>query len=495
MTASYDYWKEREEKARNETIQDEDKYIEELEEIYKQMFDEIEKDINDFFVKYAKQEGISIAEAKKRVSKLDMEKYERKAKKYVAEKDFSEQANEEMRIYNLTMKINRLEMLKANIGLELVDGYQDLEDYLGRALNETVRKEIKRQAGILGETVGDNKKYADSIVNASFRNATWSERIWNNQEQLKQELHKTLSRGLIQGRNPREMARDLRKTREASVYDAERLLRTEMSRVRMDAKLRSIVDNGFTEFIFIAEPGSSRTCDVCKSLDKSIFKVSDGQVGINIPPIHPNCRCSIAGHVSDDALEEYFKEIGIELTDRDRKLLGLGEYGPYGKAGIKKPTSSNTGSSVESRKLNFTLNNQLFGDKYFKEKKEFQEKVLKGEVRLNTRIQKQNKHILGTNNYFKELEKAKGRQKDYPSYFKEINSYEVRNIFESYYGHGVMDRKKDGSIREFITVQGLQAYYYNNEKKAYVLTNRFMIKYSKRGVHVVPVAPLEKMED
>ncbi len=58
-------------------------------------------------------------------------------------------------------------------------------------------------------------------------------------------------------------------------------------------------------------------------------------------------------------------------------MLGLGEYGPYGKAGIKKPTSFNIGSIAELRKLNFILNNQLFGDKYSKEKKEFQEKSIK----------------------------------------------------------------------------------------------------------------------
>ena len=57
-----------------------------------------------------KKEGITMAEAKKRADKLDIDAYARKAKKYVAKKDFSDEANEEMRIYNLTMKVNRLEL-------------------------------------------------------------------------------------------------------------------------------------------------------------------------------------------------------------------------------------------------------------------------------------------------------------------------------------------------------------------------------------------------
>ena len=53
-----------------------------------------------------------------------------------AEKDFSDKANEEMRLYNLTMKVNRLELLKAKIGLELVSGFDELEKLLGEKLTK-----------------------------------------------------------------------------------------------------------------------------------------------------------------------------------------------------------------------------------------------------------------------------------------------------------------------------------------------------------------------
>lgn len=323
MTLSYDYWKDREEKARQQTIKDEEERIKEIEEIYKRMFDEIQRDIDSFFAKYAADEGISISEAKKRVSKLDMEEFERKAKEYVKNKDFSDQANEEMKLYNLTMKVNRLEMLKAKIGLELVDGYQEIEDYMGEALTETTMKEIERHAGILGKTVGDNQDYAEDIVDASFHNATWSERIWANQDRLKHDLGKLLTSGLIQGKNPRELARDLQKSMNVSKYDAERLMRTEMCRVQIDASLREIEANGFTQFIFIADSGGSRTCEQCKALDGKTFALKDGKIGVNLPPLHPNCRCSIAGHEDDDDFINWLEEHGVVLTDDDLKAMGL----------------------------------------------------------------------------------------------------------------------------------------------------------------------------
>lgn len=126
---SSDYWSKREAEnlARNQLTEQE--YERRVNEILKYMEDQITKEINGFYSKYAKAEGITMAEAKQRVSQLDIAEYERKAERYVREKNFSAQANEEMRLYNATMKINRLELLKANIGLELVAGYDELDKY------------------------------------------------------------------------------------------------------------------------------------------------------------------------------------------------------------------------------------------------------------------------------------------------------------------------------------------------------------------------------
>ena len=123
---SREYWKHREREQLKHNITEETEYRKSIGEIYDYMMDQIQREINGFYVKYAKKEGITLSESRKRVSKLDIEEYGRKAAKYVKEKDFSDVANEEMRLYNATMKINRLEMLKANIGLELVDGFNEL---------------------------------------------------------------------------------------------------------------------------------------------------------------------------------------------------------------------------------------------------------------------------------------------------------------------------------------------------------------------------------
>ena len=296
------YWAKREEEALRQRITDEKEYDKRIKEIYADMLDACQKEIDSFYGKYASAEGISINEAKKRVSQLDIEAYERKAERYVREKNFSKEANAEMRLYNATMKINRLEMLKANIGLELISGHDELEKFMDEILQGRTEDELKRQAGILGDTIRDNAKAAHSIVNASFHNATFSDRIWMYQDLLKADLAKLLQSGMIQGKNPRVLARELESKFGSSRSDAERLMRTELARVQTEAQRQSFENMGFDEYTFHA---NSNCCDACQALNGKHFKVKDMMPGENAAPIHPGCRCSCSAYEDSDEYEAW----------------------------------------------------------------------------------------------------------------------------------------------------------------------------------------------
>ena len=290
---SLEYWKNREAEQRKHNIQDEAEYQKRIWEIYQNMIDEIEKEINGFYGKYASKEGITMAEAKKRAAKADIEALGRKAARYVKNKDFSAQANEEMRLYNLTMKVNRLELLKAQIGLEMVSGFDELQKYYNEILTERTMSEFERQAGILGKAIQNNAKAAHAIVNASFHNATYSDRIWMYQGMLKNELSSLLQTGLIQGQNPRKLASHLRKRFGVSQSNAERLMITELARVQTEAQKQSFERNGFEEYTFLA---LGTACPICQALNEKHFKVAKMMPGTNAPPMHPRCRCSVASY-------------------------------------------------------------------------------------------------------------------------------------------------------------------------------------------------------
>lgn len=303
-----DYWIKRERDHINKSIKDDKLIAKKLKENYDRALNEITKEIEAFYSRYAAKEGISMNDAIKKVAESDTKAFASKAKQYVKEKNFSDEANEQLRLYNATMKINRLEMLKANIGLELTAMSNEESIITRSALQKNVYDEFERQAGILGETVLDNEKVVHSIVNASFQNATFSQRIWSNHDALKSDLDKLLSRGMIQGKNPRVLARELKKTFGVSLNQAERLMITEMSRVQTGAQEEAFKEYGYEEYEWIAEPTA---CDICKPKDGKVFKVEDMESGNNIVPAHPNCRCSLSAHMSREKWDMKLKARGL----------------------------------------------------------------------------------------------------------------------------------------------------------------------------------------
>lgn len=302
---SKDYWRKREEQHIAQMIKDEKQMKKAITERFQVAIDNINKEIDANWQRFAGKEGISLSEAKKLSMEHDVKAFARKAKQYVKTKDFSKKANDELRLYNVTMRVNRLELLKSQVGLELIALSDDLDKYTAELLTKEGIAEAKRQAGILGETIFDGyKDFVEAVVNGSFHSATFSERIWGNMEAFKAELDKLLVQTVTQGKNPRDMARKLRNLFDSSKYEAERLMRTESARVQTEMQNQSYKKYGIDEYEYIAEPTA---CSICLPLNGKIFKVKDLSPGQNASPMHANCRCSTAPYGDRVEVEKSFK--------------------------------------------------------------------------------------------------------------------------------------------------------------------------------------------
>lgn len=251
---------------------------------------DIEAKIQAFYGRYADREGISMAMAKKRVEQMNVLAFSKKVKELMKLPTLSKEAEELLRLYNARMRINRLELLKAEIGLELLKTYQEEEDRLTQCLNDAYINETKRQAGILGD-VGDVSGRIASAVNAEFYNATYRERIWAGELATRSRIWPAVVNGIIRGASYQDVARDIRRTMDVTTKESMRLARTEMVRVQTQAQYDSIKANGWEWFEFKAY--GSRSCEECKHLDGKRFKVDEFTPGENAPPLHPKCRCRI----------------------------------------------------------------------------------------------------------------------------------------------------------------------------------------------------------
>lgn len=285
-------------------IKDDQAFAKELTGLYNQRMQACQKEIEAFIGRYATEEGLSYADAMKKVQAVDVRAFEQKAAEYVKNRDFSDRANERLRLYNAKMRVSRLELLKRELNLALVDLANVEEKKLSDRLQKKAIEEIERQAGILGMSVRDRRSIqaaASVFVKADFRSATFSDRVWANQGWLQSRLANGLERSLLSGEHPRLWARRLKgifqKDFKGASSAAARLAVTETARVQAAVQQASRERMGFDRYEYVAEPSA---CPICKPMDEQVFMTKDMVIGRNHFPMHPWCRCSSAAFLDVD---------------------------------------------------------------------------------------------------------------------------------------------------------------------------------------------------
>lgn len=271
-----------------------------LAQIYQESFDRMQREIDGFYMRYANREGLTKQEAMKRVSEMDVTKFNAKAAKAVKEKDFSHATNEWLKVYNLKMKVSRLELLKSELALEIQNLTAEVNEVFDKARTDEYLNEYKRQAGILGISSSGAKKRMQAILDADFYGQNFSARVWGNlglRATLQREVFGSLNRIFTDMMGYKQEMKRLAKKYGTSEQNAKRLLKTEIARINADTQYSMLKDNGFTHMIFVAEPGA---CDLCGPLDKVAVPIDKVEKGVNMYPMHPNCRCSSYGHIKMD---------------------------------------------------------------------------------------------------------------------------------------------------------------------------------------------------
>ena len=308
MRKSLEEIKQRELKKIEADIDDDIEFEKEIRRIYRDGYDEIDTIIDAASNDMSENGNISFKSAYRLVSAGAMIAFQRKVNKQSKEKDFSERAKEETKIFDIKKPVPRIELLKNEVGLAVISIANEEEKLIKKRLEEAAEKEAKRQAEILNITKEMQKKVSESItpvINAPTNGNSYSERIWNNQKLLQYELNKGIQRSIMAGENPKKWAKNLKEyvrseaitKKQSATYMANRIAITETARAQTQMALKSFQESGYKKYIWIAEPTA---CSICIPHHLKVFDVEDAVIGIDAPPMHPFCRCSIAAYYEEE---------------------------------------------------------------------------------------------------------------------------------------------------------------------------------------------------
>ncbi|WP_404988107.1 minor capsid protein [Clostridium culturomicium] len=180
--------------------------------------------------------------------------------------------------------------------VERVKLYRELSETITTTTNAVGVAEVALTEKVLEIIVQDtfkfwnyNINYEDvrNIIKKNFKGKHFSDRVWENEEEVAKRLHK-LTHDFLDGKiNVNQIKRDLEKIFNADAYNVKRLVETEVSRCSTQAFERFAKETGVKR-VRRNEILDSKTCDECESHDGDEWDFDDP----NRPslPEHPLCR-------------------------------------------------------------------------------------------------------------------------------------------------------------------------------------------------------------
>ena len=192
-----------------------------------------------------------------------------------------------------------------------------------------IKQETNNTTNILRNTIkntykhysyNNNLKDVNDIINANFKDKHFSDRIWENEQEVAKKLNKQC-RDFLRGKiNVNQIQSEIKKTYNTSAYNAKRLTETEVSRCHAGAFDRFCKETGVKKVKYVAR--RCKTCDRCLSYDGKIFDVDDKP---DLPQ-HPLCQCyyKIAHDNEKSTLVMNLQLFGFDEKKELQKLISNG---------------------------------------------------------------------------------------------------------------------------------------------------------------------------
>lgn len=270
--------------------------------------DIVEKQIEEIFGKYARDSGISQDAALRLLNEKQTETMRRNLMITLAQcqEEIARQAIlARLNAPAYAARISRLEALKDLIHVQAYKvgsaAHYRLTDRLIDTYEQSYYRSIYDQQRRT-ETGFDFTKLTDRDVQAAiatnWAGSNYSKRVWKNTKKLAESLEEVITQGLMTGQSIRDMELALEARVVSERYKINRIIRTEVNHCCNQGTLMSYKAAGTLRYIYLATL-DMRTSSICRSLDKEVFFVSKAKVGVNFPPMHPNCRSTTMAYPED----------------------------------------------------------------------------------------------------------------------------------------------------------------------------------------------------
>lgn len=309
------YWKKRFTDLENASNAYGQKTFREIEPAFDKAQRQIQAQIENWYQRYADNNGITIQEARKQLSAKELKELKWDVNEYIKhgrENGINQSWMKELENASARFHISRLEALKLRTqqALEVAFGNEyDAVDRMARKVftDDYYHSIFEMQKGLgIGWQPGQiNDRVLDKIVKKPWAadGKNFSDRIWERKQQMVGQLHQELTRTIIQGKAPDQAISHMEKYVDKSVKNAKHaastLVMTEQAYFHSVSQEQAFKEMDVEEFEVVATL-DSHTSEICQEMDGKHFPMKDYEPGATAPPFHPNCRSVTVPYFDDE---------------------------------------------------------------------------------------------------------------------------------------------------------------------------------------------------
>lgn len=311
------YWQNRFEILTAKQFTASEEYMKELEHQYHKASIAIQKDVRDWYARFATNNQISMQAARKILSGNELREFRWTAQEYIEKAKLLDVDPSWLRyVENASAKVHvsRLEALQLQMQNHIETLYGGQEKGFKKILSSIYADqyyhtgfEIQKGIGVGSTFAKLDSKTIERVITTPWTNddQTFSKRIWGNRTKLLGDVRNALSQAIIRGENPSVFNEKLAKMFKTSQSNAGRLLMTESAFFASAAEKDAYKTLGIERYQIVATL-DQKTSDICIDMDGKDFALSEYDIGITAPPFHPWCRTTTVPYFNDEfTVNEY----------------------------------------------------------------------------------------------------------------------------------------------------------------------------------------------
>lgn len=337
---------------------------------------EMQKEIDVWYARIARNNQITLKEARKLLSKNELTEFHWSVEEYIKhgeENGLNGQWMKQLENASAKYHISRLEALKIHTQQIAEKAFGNELDAVDRMARKVYTEdyyraafEIQRVFGV-GFNIGqiDENRLSKIIAKPwAADGKNFSSRIWQSKTAMVNELNQQLTKICVLGKSPSdaiaELSKYVDKRFQTSRAQAGRLIMTEQAFFASAGQRNCYQELGVEEFEIVATL-DNHTSEICRSMDGKHFPMSEYIEGVTAPPFHVWCRSTTCPYFDDEFTADSMraargKEGGTEYVPADMK------YGEWKEKYVDKPETSKRENEAPENEKGLIKSKELFYD-------------------------------------------------------------------------------------------------------------------------------------